>query len=215
MMENVRRLAIAGTLALGGAALLLALMAGASTPVASAAAMAAGPAGAAVAVLTAAPVTGSIGISPTTSDVLPGSEFTTSIAISTGVALRGAEFGLLFDPAVLQCEAVSEGTFFSNWASSNAASTFFEPGGCVNATGTLSPTAVSLILGGTAGPTGGGELAAVRFKALLAGSSPLTLTQTTASVYDPVKDTSVSHAIAGDNGTVVVESQIFLPLVTQ
>ncbi len=123
----------------------------------------------------------SLSIDPPAQSVTVGQSFTVGVVIDTAEASRGAQCALDFDPAVLQCDDVVEGTFFSDWADANGCDTVLYPidiGGSVidNVTGHVDDVGVAIV--GTAnpgGPTGSGVFLAYEFTAVGIGTSALTL----------------------------------------
>lgn len=105
-----------------------------------------------------------------------GTVVTVDLVISTSVASRSSEFGLRFDPAVLQCASFAEGGFYRDWADANGALSLVLPTRprCNNATGVLSTTGIALI-GGEGGPAGSGVLASLAFTATHDGVSTITI----------------------------------------
>jgi hypothetical protein len=110
-----------------------------------------------------------------------GETFTVSLAIYTVEALRGLQFGIDYDSAVVQLDEVSEGTFFGSWAAEHGLSTMVLGRASRASGGTaipLSPPLVVIIvlgMGDDPGPRGAGRVFELRFTALAAGASPLSL----------------------------------------
>ena len=140
--------------------------------------------------------------------VIVGDVFTASIMINLNVPSRAAQFGLDFNPAILQCQAANEGTFYKSWATSHGASSVVYPHPtCNNTTGDLSDMGITLAGGTTgAGPSGSGLLASVRFKALAAGTSALTLKDITVADVSssaqrlPISTTNVQLIVLAGSG---------------
>jgi hypothetical protein len=121
-------------------------------------------------------------------------------------ASKTGQFGLTFDPTVLHCVGVDEGTFYKSWAQSNSATTLVYPSPtCNNTTGALTDMGIA-ILGNTNGngPSGSGLLATVHFTALASGSSALTIIDGEVDDADPAR----LHALPLDvvNGYVTVSN---------
>lgn len=162
-----------------------------------------------------APVpTATVAISLPTGSVSNGKTFTASISISTALVTRASSFGLQFDPARIQCQAASEGSFYKNWAQSNGASTLVAPTpACNNISGTLSVMGITLLGASGQGPTGTGVLANVRFQAVSAGTSPLTLTNVVVSNDCSPSCQSLPVALINNQIQVQAEHLVFLPLL--
>lgn len=104
-----------------------------------------------------------------------GTKFTVTVDLNLSQASRGGQAGLTFNPAMVRCESVREGNFYSSWAAINGASTQLFPAPVINNTdGTISVSSV-IILGGTGGPAGQGSLLIIEFTALAPGVSALNL----------------------------------------
>jgi hypothetical protein len=115
-------------------------------------------------------------INPLTRTIAPGENFTFTIDLRLQEPSRGAQAGLSFNPAVIQCTSVQEGDFYSAWAAANGAISQVFPSPVINNTlGTISSSSV-ILLGGTGGPSGYGSLFTVQCTGLAAGTSPLQLT---------------------------------------
>jgi hypothetical protein len=94
--------------------------------------------------------------------VQSGQSFTEDIRISSNTPLRGAQLQLSFDPALVQIDQVTEGSFFKDWAQANQASTMFLPQPTVdNTQGTVSSMALIVAGGNSGGVTGSGVLCTV------------------------------------------------------
>jgi hypothetical protein len=115
------------------------------------------------AIVTASLITMSV-VAPASVQV--GASFDVNINIGTGsTQTRGAQAAVTFDPAVLECTGVSEGSFYSTWAAANGATNGFIPGVIDNESGTMVPSGV-LVYGGTGGPSGSGTILIIHFKAI-------------------------------------------------
>lgn len=155
-------------------------------------------------------------VEPASITIEAGAAFTISVQLDTDKPSRGAQAGITFDPAVLQCDKVEEGTFFSAWAQSKGGSTSVFPSpACDNSAGKVSSGAV-IILGGVTGPmaaaggpTGSGSVFIVHFKAKTRGSSPLTLVDTEVSSDDLAHPRRLALTVR--NGTVTVGAATATP----
>jgi hypothetical protein len=63
----------------------------------------------------------SLTITPASIVVNPGDQFQVAVTLSTGVPSRGLQFGLKWDPRVVQVDRVSPGAFFANWSTDHKA----------------------------------------------------------------------------------------------
>ncbi|MDR3578022.1 MAG: cohesin domain-containing protein [Anaerolineaceae bacterium] len=132
--------------------------------------------------------------------------FDVPIMINVAQASKSGQFGLTFDPAVLHCVGVDEGTFYKGWAQSNSTSTLVYPiPACNNTAGTLSDMGIA-ILGNTSGngPSGSGLMATVHFTALASGSSALTIVDGEVDDADPTRIHVLPLSIV--NGQVTVSN---------
>ncbi len=103
----------------------------------------------------------SVSISVDKQQVNQGDTFTITIVINSKIASRGAQASLSFDPSAMQCETVTEGSFYKDWATANGVTTTMVPSepAIDNTQGTVDTVAVA-IMGQTqaeqAGQTPGG-----------------------------------------------------------
>jgi hypothetical protein len=105
-----------------------------------------------------------------------GQSITMDLTVDTTAATRGIQFAVSFNPAVLRCEGVTEGNFYSDWANANNASSMVFPSpSCNNTTGTISDMGILLLGGPSGGPTGTGVIATLRFTVLSNAYSPVNL----------------------------------------
>ena len=100
----------------------------------------------------------SVTISPPSVAANPGDQLKLDVILSSDVPTRGMQFGLTFDPNVIQIDKVVDGPFYQSWASAHGAQAQtvvpFKPD---NAKGAVSVGGVA-VLGGppTDGPSGSG-----------------------------------------------------------
>jgi hypothetical protein len=89
----------------------------------------------------------SLSVSLSNQQVNPGDTFTVNLMINTKVASRGAQAALTFDPSAMECTGVTEGNFYSNWATANGVSTTMMPSSpdIDNTNGTVEVTAVAIM----------------------------------------------------------------------
>jgi hypothetical protein len=131
----------------------------------------------------------------------PGETIDVNLVISTTEATRAIQFVIEFDPSVLRCESISEGSFYRDWAAAHSASTLVLPNPtCDNSSGKVTIMGIT-ILGGEGGPSGEGIVTAIQFTTLAEGISPLTLSQVLVA-----DDSAVSKALETTliNGRVTV-----------
>ncbi len=69
----------------------------------------------------------SLSIATEKTEISAGETFTVNILVNSSKQTRGAQFGIKFDPAVLQCRNGTEGQFYKNWAAENGCSTITMP----------------------------------------------------------------------------------------
>jgi hypothetical protein len=135
----------------------------------------------------------------------PGETIDVNLAISTTEATRAIQFVIGFDPSVVRCESISEGTFYRDWAAAHSASTLVLPNPtCDNGSGKVTIMGIT-ILGGEGGPSGEGIVAAIQFTGHAEGISSLTLSQVLVA-----DDSMVSQALETTliNGRVTVGQPI-------
>ncbi|AVR96093.1 cohesin domain-containing protein [Pseudoduganella armeniaca] len=121
--------------------------------------------GAASAQASAAPV---LSVSATPNPAVRGSTVDLSVLIADVSDLYGYQFSLSFDPSVLRATGVTEGAFLGT-----GGSTVSGDGGIDNAAGTVS-FIYNTLVGPTAGVSGSGTLAHIRFDVIGVGTTPLT-----------------------------------------
>lgn len=145
-----------------------------------------------------------LSVSPHSSQVNVNQVFVVSIVISTSIPARALQFGLSFDPAVLHCDSISEGSFYRDWAQAHGgAAVIFPTPACNNAQGTISDMGVLLYGSALDGPQGNGTVAQIQFTALDNGLSSLNLTHV--QVLDATVNTQPLPA-AVVNGQAIASS---------
>jgi hypothetical protein len=122
----------------------------------------------------------SLGFEPPIVTAAPGETFSVDVVITVTQQIRGAQFGLKFDPSTVQVASVSEGTFLKDWAKANhGQSAAAVPFRVDNSRGEVSIGGI-VLLGGDSngGPSGTGVLATVKgsLAPTAAAGSPLSLT---------------------------------------
>jgi hypothetical protein len=107
-----------------------------------------------------------------------GQTITATITIDTTPATRGIQLGMDFDPAVLRCVSVDEGTFYKNWARANGGDTYFsimsQPT-CDNTNGHVSDAAIAVTTMQAGGAMGQGVVMTYTFERVGNGPSVLHL----------------------------------------
>jgi Cohesin domain len=104
-----------------------------------------------------------LSISVSSPNVSQGDTFTVNVMVNTAEESAGAQCALSFDASAMQCTGVTEGTFYSNWATSNNLTTLMFPTtpAIDNVKGTVETTGISVMgmqAGTLSGPQGQGVL---------------------------------------------------------
>jgi hypothetical protein len=137
-------------------------------------------------------------------NIKAGDKFSVDVVVNTQLIVRGGQVGLTFDPTLMQCDDVVEGSYLKDWAIANGIDTMIIPQpGIDNVSGQVSDIGVVLIgMQNLGGPTGTGVLATYHFTALKDGvASPKISDALLASPTpgDPVNDVDV----LGDNIQII------------
>ena len=107
---------------------------------------------------TAHAATTSVTLQPQAYVANPGDHFNVDVVLTSDVPTRGVQFGLRFDPTVVQIDKVADGTYYQSWAQSNGAQAStvvaFKPD---NTAGTVSVGGIAVLGGAGGGPTGAGK----------------------------------------------------------
>jgi len=157
-----------------------------------------------------------LSMDPSSSTVAPGSTFTLTVQVDTIPASRAAQFSLSFDPAVLECVSVSEGTFYGDWASLHEGSTFVLPEPeCDNVNGKVTMMGITILSSEPGGPTGTGDVANIVFTAIGEGSSELTFSDVL--LADDTLFESKALPVTVYDGLVNVQgdTHLFLPMIVK
>ncbi len=104
---------------------------------------------------------------PETQNIAVGNTFTVDIDVNNVADLYDYQFSLVFDPAYLQADSITEGALFANTGDS-----FFSPGTIDNSSGTVALTYDTLFSPGP-GVAGPGTIATAQFTALSNGTSSI------------------------------------------
>jgi hypothetical protein len=113
---------------------------------------------------------------PTTLSLLPGQSASFDVAINSDAGVMGYEFGLQFDPSVVQVTNVTSSSWLANWGYANGASTVAFPWAISNSAGTVSVGSVTLAGSTGSGPSGNGTLATVDVIGIGPGSATVAVT---------------------------------------
>jgi Cohesin domain/PEP-CTERM motif len=129
-----------------------------------------------------------LSIQPPSTSVAAGSMFAVDVNVANVTDLYAFQFDVGFTPGTLSAISVTEGAFLPSGGSS-----FFFPGTIGNTSGTISFNADTLI-GPIPGVSGSGTLAILDFKALSAGTSPISILNATLldSTLSSISSTSVN-----------------------
>jgi hypothetical protein len=145
-----------------------------------------------------------VSIDPALKTAVVGQQFELSILITTTKPSRGVQIAISFDPAVLKCDSMTAGDFYSTWATNNGADSQLIPGPVINnTTGKISPTSI-IVLGGDGGATGSGKLFTLKFTPKAAGTSTVELTNILISDDNITRAKALS--VTSANGTVSVSA---------
>jgi hypothetical protein len=142
-----------------------------------------------------------------TEAVAIGQSFDVTIMVKSMADSRGAQTGLVFDPTVLKCTKASEGAFYKAWSDQHNASTQLFPSPSINnTTGKMGISSIIILGGDAGGATGQGSLFVLKFTALKAGSSALTLD--TPKVSDSNSDAAKALPLQLTNGSIQVSDTV-------
>lgn len=146
---------------------------------------------------------------PATSAAKAGDTFSVDVVLNADQEVRGVQFALAFNPQIVRVDRVDYGDccpLFNQWANANGAGvTNLPPWDVDNGSGTISTGGLFLIggpLNGPTGPSGRGGIARIFFKALVDGTSNLTLSDTKLGIQ--VGTASQSVSVTGTAGQIVV-----------
>lgn len=90
--------------------------------------------------------------------VNPGDSFTINLVINTKVPSQGAQASLIFDPAAMSCNTVTEGDFYKTWAAANGVSTTMMPAQpAIDNDGGIVQTTAVMVMGQTTAEQQGSE----------------------------------------------------------
>lgn len=140
-------------------------------------------------------------VQPAAQTVDPGESFTVEIYVETDVMTRGAACDIQFDPALVQVDSISEGTFYSSWAAAQGKTTLFTYVGIDNVNGIVNDAGVVIVSAAPEGPTGSGAFLVLNMTAVsgVDGNSAITLVDTKIS---DVNVLPLTHTV--EDGVVTV-----------
>jgi len=117
-----------------------------------------------------------VSISLVNPKVKSGDTFTVDVGINSDIILRGAQCALSYDPVLMRCDRVVEGSYFKDWAANNGSSTIVVPQPVIdNEKGYVSDIGIA-IMGTTAGGVkGSGVVCTYYFTARADGVAKPTL----------------------------------------
>jgi len=111
-------------------------------------------------------------------NIKQGDMFAVEVRIDTETACRGASFELSFDPALMKCDEVIEGSFFKDWAADNGGVTVVIPEPTIdNDQGHVSTMGIAVMGGGAKGTKGSGVQCSYHFTALADGAAEPALSE--------------------------------------
>lgn len=107
-----------------------------------------------------------LSIVPESTSVKPGDSFNISVVIDTDVPTWGLQFGVSFDPNLVEITGVQESSFYKAWATENGVETMMIPNPNPDNNKGLVPSFAIILLGAprNQGPVGQGELATLNAK---------------------------------------------------
>lgn len=147
-----------------------------------------------------------IGFAPDAVAVGPGDTFSVDVVVNLAQEIRGLQFGMKFDPSVVQVSSVTEGPYLKDWARAHQAqSAMAIPFQVDNSRGEVSIGGL-LLLGGDSngGPAGPGVVATVKGIVRPDASASSALTLTAVKFASTLPDASAVPNIAVIAGGVAV-----------
>lgn len=139
----------------------------------------------------------SVSLSLADRKVKAGEAFTVEVRIKTDTPCRGAQCSLSFDPALMKCDSVAEGSFFKDWADANGDSTLMMPQSpsIDNDQGHVSLIGIAVMGSSGEGVKGSGVLCTYHFTALADGTAEPTLSEVVVADESgqPITDVEVNN----------------------
>jgi hypothetical protein len=140
----------------------------------------------------------SVQLSPNALAIKPGQTFDLEVDLTTAYTTRGTQFGLSYDPNLIEITKVDEGEYYRGWAIQNKAATGVFPSIKIDSQrGLVWPFGIA-VLGGppSAGPSGAGVLATIQ------GRAKPGATGTTTLKLQAVEISSVMSSNVNDGGNI-------------
>lgn len=144
-----------------------------------------------------------IRVDPLQTQVQTGDSFDVSVIVTEVSDLYAFQFDVSFDPLVIHSLGVDEGPFLPS-----GGSTYFDQGTIDNVAGMIS-FVLDTLIGSVPGVTGTGSVATLHFEALVAGVSPIELSQVMLLTSD-IEEIPVT--ISNGSVTVPIPSTVLLLL---
>jgi hypothetical protein len=164
----------------------------------------------------------SVSAMPSVSTVQAGGSFDVSIVVNTSSPTRGLQFVLTWDATKVQCNSVTQGNYFTDFATANNGSMFYLPSNPspdnsagrfpqnTNTNPNTSPTYENVLLTGAQGPngtylgvTGSGNVYVLNMSALAGASGTVTFSLSDVILGDNSVNTQNMHATV-NNGTTTI-----------
>ena len=159
-----------------------------------------------------AAVTG-MSISPAVQTVSPRANFDIVVALNTSVPSRGGQCALSFNPTLMQCNSVTEGSFYKGWAQANSSSTIVFPQPTINnSTGQVTLIGIAIMGTKDGGASGGGEFCTCHMTAKSGSGGTSAVTLSDVAIIDPSGD--MITGISVNNGQIVITSSTSTPTPT-
>jgi hypothetical protein len=96
-----------------------------------------------------------------------GESFVANLVINSKTPLRGAQWKTSFNPLILRCDMVNEGSFFKEWASAHGGDSITFPKSEINnTTGKISEMGIAVMTKQSGGASGSGIVCSYNFTAL-------------------------------------------------
>jgi hypothetical protein len=173
---------------------------------------------------TSTPMLGRVFLDPASPIIKPGVTFDIALKVDTTVTTNGMNFEAAFDKTILECQSITQGTFFSDWVNShtNYNPTLVETPApaCDNANGKITLGGIGMIgidIPNGQGPSGSGTIYVLRFKSLAVGVSSITLSNVILSdatlVGTPPRAQPIPIGVNGSHVTVSTTAASLTPTV--
>jgi len=151
--------------------------------------------------------------SPPSLVVDAGGRFNVDVVVTTDIATRGLQFGIAYDPALVQIDEVSDGSFYASWATAHGAQAatviHFKPN---NTTGHVSIGGMALFGASWDGPSGTGPVLHLAGTARPGASGTATLAfespWVTSAQGAPIRPLSTGTAALGIGAPPAVQPRV-------